>query len=582
MQVNLTTRVVPGDPERGTLIGVDLEAGLSSTFNTICSSYGDERGEGSYEVPASAALELVKLLKRYGAKVTVDHPSTQSTVLLHAPNDIGGPGKGEGLFIYQRRGAEWLRARRRALLADEMGLGKSATSLAALPLNAAALVVCPPVVVGAWYNEARRWRKDLVVRDWKQPWSMFPSKGEIVIVPYSRLPFDSVEVRGTFVCERGLVPQLRRHIEADIENEEELCDGMYKGVVSREEGTDVVGECPKCGGLTQKPKFLYSTWIGEDGPKTPFTLIPDEAHYAKTPRSRRTLTLRAIAAMAERTWLCTGTPLLNNPPELWALMQVCESGGRGAAKDVFGSWAEFVKLFGGKKKFFGGFDWSGEVLPEGTARLGTIMLRRTRQEVLPELPEKSYCVHLCGKVKVSTDVGSLFVLDEMTDDHILEECAPDGILSTHRRMLAEAKTKEMLKLVEQYEETNEPLVVFSAHRAPILALQGRKGWGVITGDVSAAERSALVADFQAGKLKGLAGTIGAMGVGVTLTYAAHMLFVDRSYVPAENLQAEDRECRIGQKRAILITTMVADHAVDRRVAEVLERKEAMLREAGLG
>jgi len=39
--------------------------------------------------------------------------------------------------------------------------------------------------------------------------------------------------------------------------------------------------------------------------------------------------------------------------------------------------------------------------------------------------------------------------------------------------------------------------------------------------------------------------------------------------------------RIGQTRGVLVTTMVAEHAVDRRVAEVLERKEAMLREAGL-
>lgn len=565
MQVNLTTRV--GDPERGVLIGVELEAGLHTTFNTICSSYGDQRGESSYEVPAPAALELVKLLKRYGALVTVDHPSTQSTVLMHSPRDIGGPSGGEGLFIYQRRGAEWLRARRRALLADQMGLGKTATALAALPLHAAAIIVCPPVVVGAWYNEARRWRKDLAVRDWKQPWSMFPSKGEIVIVPYSRLPFESIEVRGTYICEMA-------------DDEVKPCDGKYKGIVVRKDGADVLGKCPKCAS-DARPRFVYSTWIGEDGPKTPFTLIPDEAHYAKTPRSRRTLTLRAVAALAEKTWALTGTPLLNHPPELWALLQVCESGGRGAAKDVFGSWAEFVKLFGGKKKFFGGFDWPGEVLPEGTARLGTIMLRRTRREVLPELPEKSYRVHICGKSSLGKLPPSPLQIEQLGDDQLLQECAPEGILSSHRRQLAEAKIKEMTSLVEQYEENDEPLVVFSAHRAPILALLGRKGWGVITGDTSAPERTGLVADFQAGKLRGIAGTIGAAGVGITLTRSAHVLFVDRSYVPAENLQAEDRTCRIGQTRGVLITTMVAEHAVDRRVAEVLERKEAMLREAGL-
>jgi len=188
-----------------------------------------------------------------------------------------------------------------------------------------------------------------------------------------------------------------------------------------------------------------------------------------------------------------------------------------------------------------------------------------------------YRVHVCGRLKV----GIPRSLESMSDDEVLQECSPEGILSTHRRELAEAKIKTALSLVEEYEQNDEPLVVFSAHRAPILALQGRKGWGVITGDTSAPERTGLVADFQAGKLKGIGGTIGAMGVGVTLTHSAHVLFVDRSYVPAENLQAEDRCMRIGQTRGVLVTTMVAEHAVDRRVAEVLERKEAMLREAGL-
>jgi SNF2-related domain len=547
MDVNITRRFDG--------FGLQLTNGNEVTFAAIMSSYGKRCDDefSMFVVPISAGLGAIKILKRYNAHVTVQNDAIRTEVLsASASTYTDAP-----LFKYQLDGATWIAPRLRGLLADEPGLGKTRQALAALPRNTATLVIMPPVVLGYWFDESRKVRKDLTVRDWVKPWSMFPSPGEIVLVPYSRLPFESIELRGTFVCE----------------NKE--CNAQYKGVVTRDEGTEVIGECPRCGGPTEKPKFVYSTWVGEDGPKVPFTLIADEAHFLKTAKARRTLSYRAIAALAARNWLLSGTPLLNAPNELWAILQSC-----GAAKDVFGSWNEFVALFGGKKKHFGGYDWVGEVSPYATARLSTFMLRRTRKEVLPQLPEKMYRVHICGKLKLDeTPIDG--ELSTLSDDELLEACAPEGILSSHRRQLAEAKVKEMRFLVEQYEENDEPLVVFSAHRAPILALLGRKGWGVITGDTSAPERTGLVAAFQMGKLRGIAGTIGAAGVGITLTRSAHVLFVDRSYVPAENLQAEDRTCRIGQTRGVLITTMVAEHAVDRRVAEVLERKEAMLREAGL-
>src|SRR5262249_10973483 len=68
-----------------------------------------------------------------------------------------------GLYPFQVEGVDWLSGRPRALLADEMGLGKSAEALLALPVEAAALVVCPAFLKYHWREEARRWRPDLDV-----------------------------------------------------------------------------------------------------------------------------------------------------------------------------------------------------------------------------------------------------------------------------------------------------------------------------------------------------------------------------------------------------------------------------------
>ena len=82
-------------------------------------------------------------------------------------------------------------------------------------------------------------------------------------------------------------------------------------------------------------------------------------------------------------------------------------------------------------------------------------------------------------------------------------------------------------------------------------------------------------------VRGIAGTVGAMGVGVTLTRAAHAVFVDRPWTPAEEDQAEDRICRIGQERPVMITRLIADHPVDRRVQSVLDKKRRLLKQVEL-
>ncbi len=83
-------------------------------------------------------------------------------------------------------------------------------------------------------------------------------------------------------------------------------------------------------------------------------------------------------------------------------------------------------------------------------------------------------------------------------------------------------------------------------------------------------------DFQAGKYLGLGGTIEAAGEGITLTYAAHGLFVDEEWTPALNDQAIARMLRHGQKKPVTIDVLVANHPLDQRIAEILAGKTAII------
>ena len=253
-------------------------------------------------------------------------------------------------------------------------------------------------------------------------------------------------------------------------------------------------------------------------------VIADEAHYAKTYKAQRTRAFRSLARKAGHVWGLSGTPLENKPNELWGVLQSLQLG-----NTAFGSWQRFLGLHGGIRSEFG-IEWTGAVDKEASRCLSRVALRRTKASVLPELPTKRYRQI---RVDVSTKTHEL-CSKAMTDagDEINIYLDMDiQSMSIARRELAEQKIPYLKRLISEYEENEEPVVVFSAHRAPIDVLASRDGWAVITGDVDEAERTRVVADFQAGKLRGVACTIQAGGVGITLTRAAHMIFRRQSMEP---------------------------------------------------
>ncbi len=207
-------------------------------------------------------------------------------------------------------------------------------------------------------------------------------------------------------------------------------------------------------------------------------------------------------------------------------------------------------------------------------------MRRLRTEVLPELPRKTW-----RRVDVEVDKKALKECDKILNQYggmkkILHLIENEGLkfetMSSVRHALAVAKIPALLDMLEQYEEQEEPVVVFSAHRAVVEQLQHRDGWAVIMGGVKPEERTRIEEDFQAGKLKGVACTIAAGGVAITLTRSHNAIFTDLEWTPALNAQAEDRICRIGQKTACVISILQAEHELDERITELLMRKQQLI------
>jgi len=419
------------------------------------------------------------------------------------------------LYPFQRDGVGWLALRERALLADDMGLGKTVQALMALPAAARAIVVAPAAVKHNWGAETAKWRPDLRVR---------------------------------------------------------ILDGRQTAVPA-----PAVGEI-----VIVNYDILPASLADKEGPTLDestrsalreTTLIADEAHLVKNTKAARSKRFAALGQLCARTWLLTGTPLTNKPLDLWGVLR---SGGM--ARGVFGGWEKFVTLFQGRKNRWNGWEF-GDPAPEVPERLRRVMVRRTKAEVLPDLPPKRHQVLAVNGLSAGlrADLDAF----EVEWAEAKDEGLPDfSQFSTLRQRLAEERIPALVETIEPYEDAAQPVVVFSAHRAPIDHLGTREGWATITGDTSSADRADIVRRFQAGELRGLACTIQAGGVGITLTRASAAIFVDLDWTPAWNLQAEDRICRIGQKAdSLLIVRLVSTHPLERHVHDLLAKKIQLIQQA---
>jgi len=457
--------------------------------------------------------------------------------------------RGLQLFPFQKVGVRWLASRSGALLADDMGLGKTMQALLAIPEGDPILVVGPAVAKNVWESEAKKWRPDLKVTVlYGRNSFRWPNPGELLILNYDILP-----------------------------------------------------------------SLLSSNPLGNT------VLIADEAHALKSSKTIRGRNFRLLSGAVQKgdgkVWLLTATPLMNRPPELWSVLQAA-----GLAKEAFGSWDHFTQLFNAQVGPWG-YEW-GHPQPEVPELLQRVSLRRMKVDVLPDLPTKIYrdvvvsvslkqdCVKkaydkfgelLKGYTRYSRVNEDPLPSDVLKADlassegELLAKFGPTVVdaeqflkqvngtcfreIAKARAALATVKIPALLELVQSYEEQNEPLVVFSAHRAPIDKFIGREGWEVITGDTSPEDRVRIQTLFQSGKLKGVAGTIKAAGVALTLTHASNAIFVDLDWTPALNAQAEDRILRIGSTRGVLITTLVADNPLERLVHGILTQKRAVIKDS---
>jgi len=284
--------------------------------------------------------------------------------------------------------------------------------------------------------------------------------------------------------------------------------------------------------------------------------------------------------------LMSGTPMRNRVPELYPLLRlVYQKMSGNPFKQKFPSQYVFnltfsypvEKKFGGRKVTT--FEGSRN-LDNLRTWIKPIYIKHLLAD-LEDVPEVFY-----EEVEADTDEDLiLWSVDEELETgwEAMEvfKAPPPVHISTAKLSSAMAKVSYTSDFCENLLEGGvESLVVFSDHVKPSREIAERLseyGSGVITGETSMPNRDALVAKFQAGEIRVLVGSIGAMGTGLTLTRSHVCVRNDKSWIPANNYQAVGRLRRLTQKHKVRVIDVVRP-GVDQRISKKLTEKEKIIQE----
>ena len=316
-------------------------------------------------------------------------------------------------------------------------------------------------------------------------------------------------------------------------------------------------------------------------------LVLDEAQAIKNARSLAAQVVRDIPAT--RRLAMTGTPLENHLGELWAQFDAVEPG-------LLGSSRQFTRFFRNPIEKHGDLERQQRL----KRRIGPLLLRRRKEDVLSELPPKTEMVHRLDLAPGQRELYETLRLaqHERVRDAIRERglgqsgiivldallklrqvcCDPRLVkLESARRTRSSAKLDALLEMLARLVEEGRRVLVFSQFTemldliAPAIADIGIS-YLMLTGQTPASERSERVRQFQDGVAPVFLVSLKAGGTGLNLTAADTVIHYDPWWNPAVETQATDRAHRIGQDKPVFVYKLICTGTVEEKIQALQSRK----------
>jgi SNF2 family DNA or RNA helicase len=319
-------------------------------------------------------------------------------------------------------------------------------------------------------------------------------------------------------------------------------------------------------------------------------VVLDEAQQIKNPDSQNAKA--ATALHAKHRFALTGTPVENSVRDLWSLMHFLMPGYLGKRTDFKERYENPISKQSG-----------GPEQQRLSRRVSPFLLRRTKQLVAKELPEKLEQIAWC---ELTTSQREIYTkLAESTRKQISElSSGPDqkksrmvmltallrlrqascdarllGMESPPDDIDASAKLDLLMELLEEAIDGGHRVLVFSQFVTMLGLIRARLEAAEMSYcylDGQSRDRAAQVQKFQLGQTSIFLISLKAGGTGLNLTAADTVMHFDPWWNPAVEAQATDRAHRIGQKNVVTSYKLIARGTVEEKILNLQEKKKSII------
>lgn len=312
------------------------------------------------------------------------------------------------------------------------------------------------------------------------------------------------------------------------------------------------------------------------------SIIIDESHRVKDPSAQQTIFTKGLSVGKDWCILLSGTPVVNRPEDLIAQLSIMNRLGE----------------FGGRAKFMADYctdpkDKTAEPavpLSELSRQLyDTCMIRREKAKVLPQLPDKT---RVDLYIEISNDkeynlaaedlAAYLQEYTECTDWEIRRKMRMEALVKfmTLRSLATKGKIAQAVDFIRTFLDSGKKLIVFCSLHEIVDELQKVFPRAVtVTGRDSAINKQASVDAFQNNpNVQLIICSIKAAGVGLTLTAASDVAFIELAWTYADCCQCEDRAHRIGQKDNVTCYYLLGRGTIDHTIYRLIHRKKSIANE----
>ena len=286
----------------------------------------------------------------------------------------------------------------------------------------------------------------------------------------------------------------------------------------------------------------------------------------------------------DKKWvtLLTGTPVVNRPEDLIAQLSILDR------LDEFGGATQFRADFCTDPR-------DKDAVPAVPLRLlseklyETCMIRREKKKVLSQLPDKTRTelyIDISNREQYNTAATDLATYlekyTECTDWEIRRKMRMEALVKfmTLRALATKGKVAQAIDFIKTFLENDKKLIVFCSLHEVVDELRKAFPKAVtVTGRDSAINKQAAVDAFQTNEnTRLIICSIKAAGVGLTLTAASDVAFIELAWTYADCCQCEDRAHRIGQKDNVNCYYLLGRETIDNTIYSLIHRKKSIASE----